>query len=294
MIKILNMDCMDYLRKCNHNEFDLVIADPPYGINFAKSHTGKGWVVRESKDWDKEIPPAEYFELLKIISKNQIIWGGNYFVEHLQGSQGWIFWDKGQREFSLADGELAFTSFDRALRVFGMSRGAMQAEQGPIQKFHPTQKPIKLYEWLLTNYAEPGQKILDTHLGSGSSAIAAHYFGADFVGIEIDTDYYKSALARFEQETSQMDIFGDIPTKEISETIDMPLADWQDLTQVKKGNVGEALVEEHLRKQGKTIYKPVTDQAHLVDRIVTDKDKTNMVLVRLNPMLPGNTIRTRG
>ncbi|MCP4082352.1 MAG: site-specific DNA-methyltransferase [Planctomycetaceae bacterium] len=208
MIELLNCDCMEYMKGCSHNEFDLAIVDPPYGINMSKQNTGKGWVVRESKKWDESRPSAEYFERLQIISKNQIIWGGNYMTQHLPPSQGWVFWDKGQRDFTLADGELAYTSFDRALRVFDMSRGAMQAEQGPIQKFHPTQKPIRLYDWLLANYAKEGDRILDTHLGSGSSAIAAHYGGFDFVGMEIDKDYYGAAVKRFNSETAQVDMFG--------------------------------------------------------------------------------------
>jgi len=221
MIELLNIDCMEYLKDCHHNEFDLAIVDPPYGIGAdtaqnaaadsrikanGNSKAGRGWVKYRETEWDKEVPTAEYFERLQIVSKNQIIWGGNYMVEHLRPSQGWVFWDKGQRDFSLADGELAYTSFDRALRVFEMSRGEALAKK--TTRFHPTQKPVKLYEWLLTNYSEPGQRILDTHLGSGSSAIAAHYFGVDFVGMEIDKDYYDAAVKRFNAETAQLDIFG--------------------------------------------------------------------------------------
>jgi site-specific DNA-methyltransferase (adenine-specific) len=198
---------MEYMRGLPDKAFDLAIVDPPYGINFAKTYTGKGWVVRDQKDWDKQAPGEGYFDELWRVSKNQIVWGANYMTPYLPASQHWIFWDKGQRNFSLADGELAFTSFDKALRVFEMSRGAMQGEQGWEQKFHPTQKPIKLYKWLLENYAKPGQKILDTHLGSGSSAIAAHYFGVDFVGTELDKDYYEAACKRFELATAQTTLF---------------------------------------------------------------------------------------
>lgn len=207
MIKLINDDCMNVMAQYPDKYFDLAIVDPPYGINFAKKHTGKGWVVRDSKEWDKNTPNKDYFDSLYRVSKNQIIWGGNYMTPFLPPSQHWIFWDKGQRNFSLADGELAFTSFDKALRVFEMSRGAMQGEQGSEKKFHPTQKPIKLYEWLLHNYAKPGQKILDTHLGSGSSAIAAHYFGVDFVGIELDEDYFNAASERFKLATAQETLF---------------------------------------------------------------------------------------
>lgn len=117
---------------------------------------------------------------------------------------GWIFWDKGQRDFSLADGELAFSSFDRALRVFEYSRGAQLAEG---ERIHPTQKPVALYRWLLENYAKPGQRVLDTHLGSGSHAIAAHYFGAHLTACEIDPDYYAAAMARIKRETAQQTLF---------------------------------------------------------------------------------------
>ena len=198
---------MEYMATLPDKAFDLAIVDPPYGINFAKTHTGNGWVVREAKDWDKHAPNESYFKQLWRVSKNQIIWGANYMTPFIPPSQHWIFLDKGQRNFSLADGELAFTSFDKALRVFEMSRGAMQGEQGVEKKFHPTQKPIKLYSWLLHNYAKPGQRILDTHLGSGSSAIAAHYFGVDFVGCELDEDYYNAAKKRFDMATAQTSLF---------------------------------------------------------------------------------------
>jgi site-specific DNA-methyltransferase (adenine-specific) len=187
--------------------FDLAIVDPPYGIGMGKTHTGKGWVVRENKEWDKESPDKDYFLELKRISKNQIIWGANYFTEFLSASMGWIFWDKGQRNFSLADGELAYTSFNQALRVFEMSRGKMQGEQGKEIRFHPTQKPVKLYDWLLHNYAKPGQRILDTHGGSMSSAIACHYFGCDLVLCELDKDYFDAGCNRFKLATAQVSLF---------------------------------------------------------------------------------------
>ena len=203
-LEITCEDCMDLMRRYPDKHFDLAIVDPPYGIDAGKKHTGKGWVVRESKDWDKSGPGADYFCELYRVSKNQIIWGANYYPGHLPKSMGWIFWDKGQRDFSLADGELAFSSFDRALRVFEYSRGKMQADGGRI---HPTQKPVELYTWLLGRYAKPGQRILDTHLGSGSHAIAAHYFGAHLTACEIDPDYYAAAMARIKRETAQTTLF---------------------------------------------------------------------------------------
>lgn len=166
-ILLMQADCMEVMKFIPDKAIDLAIVDPPYGINFAKTHTGKGWIVREQKQWDKSTPDKNYFFNLYRAAKNQIIWGANYMTPFLPASQHWIFWDKGQRNFSLADGELAFTSFDKALRVFEMSRGSMQSEQGGEIKFHPTQKPVKLYKWLLTNYAKPDQLIFDSHTCKG-------------------------------------------------------------------------------------------------------------------------------
>ena len=206
-----NMDCMEAMREMPDKAFELAIVDPPYGIDFAKTHTGKGWTVRESKDWDKETPDKNYFLELFRVSKNQIIWGGNYFTEFLPPKMGWVFWDKGQRDFSLADGELAWTSFNRALRAFNYSRASLnQTRTG----FHPTEKPVALYEWLLTNYAKPGDKILDTHLGSGSSRIAAYNLGFDFVGYEIDADYFAAQEERFNKHTAQIRFFDLAPKQE--------------------------------------------------------------------------------
>ena len=206
-IRLIHGDCMDYMKDLPDNVFDLAIVDPPYGINFAKTHTGKGWVVRESKDWDKNVPGQKYFDKLFKVSKNQIIFGANYMTQFLPPSQGWIFWDKGQRDFSLADGELAFSSFDRALRVFKFTRSQMQSEYNG-NKFHPTTKPTTLYKWLLKNYATPDMKIIDTHLGSGSSAIAAwEYKCKEFVGIEIDKEYYDAGVKRFKNHIAQKKLF---------------------------------------------------------------------------------------
>lgn len=199
-----NRDCMDGMKEYPDNHFDLAIVDPPYGINFAKQHTGKGWIVRESKKWDEQPPELDYFVELARVSKNQIIWGGNYFTQFIGGSQGWIVWNKGQRNFSLADGELAFTSFDRALRIFDYSRA--EANQDYF-KIHPTKKPVKLYKWILENYAKPGQLILDTHVGSASSLIACIDMGFDYVGYELDTDYFKAATERIERHQAQGDLF---------------------------------------------------------------------------------------
>lgn len=180
--------------------FDLAVVDPPYGINFAKTHTGEGWVVREAKEWDKQSPTREYFQELRRVSENQIIWGGNYMVDNIGPSMGWIFWDKGQRNFSLADGELAYTSFNRALRVFEYSRAKLNKERGG---YHPTEKPVALYDWIFKNYAEAGMKILDTHGGSMSSVISADKAGLDMVCCEKDQDYFEKAVERFRAYKSQ-------------------------------------------------------------------------------------------
>ena len=207
MIKMLNMDCMEYMRTVPDKYFDLAIVDPPYGIDAAKMQMGKGknkqW--ENGKNWDKSIPDKSYFEEIMRSSKNQIIWGGNYF--ELPATGGWIFWDKQrEKDLSFADGELAWTSFLTVLKKAPIRfDGFIGAD---IVRVHPTQKPVKLYQWLLQNYAKPEFKILDTHLGSGSSAIAAHYFGvAEFVGTELDEDYYKACCERFDKATAQEALF---------------------------------------------------------------------------------------
>ncbi len=211
-ITLLNCDCMEYMATLPDKAFELAITDPPYGIGIDgqaetqnKTRNQKQNRKRhEQKGWDANIPQKQYFRELERVSKNQIIWGANYFVEHLeQGKKGWIYWDKGQDGLTMSDGELAYSSFDRPLRRICINRVQLLID-GTI---HPTQKPVKLYEWLLTNYAKPGDRILDTHLGSGSSAIAAHYGGFEFVGCELDEDYYKAAVQRFESATAQLAMF---------------------------------------------------------------------------------------
>ncbi len=217
-VELLNIDCMEYMATQADNAFDLAIVDPPYGINAGNTFSGEqrksgnGAAMKTGfakKDWDKKIPSNDYFIELVRISKNQIVWGANYMSHLLPPSMGWIVWDKDNGTTKFSDCELAFSSFPVALRKFqytwnGMIQGDMKNKE---QRIHPTQKPVKLYEWLLENYASNEMRILDTHLGSGSSAIAAHYFGCDFVGCEIDTDYYKAATERFDRETRQVAMF---------------------------------------------------------------------------------------
>lgn len=207
MISLYNMDCMDYLRECPDKAFDLAIVDPPYGIGMSGGNVGyKGFNDLPRKDWDNSIPTDEYFAELRRVSKNQIVWGGNYF-KALWPSRCYLVWDKGAgfRGRTYAESELAWTSFDANAKTFTHDPLARGDYRG---KIHPTQKPIKLYTWLLEHYAHQCDRILDTHLGSGSSAIAAHYFGCDFVGIELDPDYFAAARARIEAETRQIDLLG--------------------------------------------------------------------------------------
>jgi len=193
-------DCMALMARYPDKHFDLAIVDPPYGIDINSSgrlghYGGKG------KTWDAQIPSAAYFAELRRVARHQIIWGGNYFP--LPPSRCFLIWDKQQPEgVSFADAEFAWTSFDASAKTF-----RMRPQNADPERIHPTQKPVALYRWLLENYAKPGQRILDTHLGSGSHAIAAHYFGAHLTACEIDPDYYAAAMARIKRETAQQTLF---------------------------------------------------------------------------------------
>lgn len=213
-LKLTNEDNMELMKRYPENYFDLAIVDPPYGIDILHSG-GLGTVCKnkkhnrkmhERKQWDKTPPDLKYFKELFRVSKNQIIWGGNYFTPYLPPSMGWIFWDKGQ-DLSMSDGELAFSSFDKALRRKVINRGQLMVEGGTI---HPTQKPVKLYEWLLVNYAKQGNKILDTHLGSGSIAVAVDNVNKlekmelELTACELDTDYFSKSIKRVMQQTRQL------------------------------------------------------------------------------------------
>jgi site-specific DNA-methyltransferase (adenine-specific) len=201
-----NIDCMAYMATLSDKAFDLAIVDPPYGIGASEMQmgTGKNKKYSKGKNWDNETPPKEYFDELFRVSKNQIIWGGNYF--NLPLIKGWIIWDKLlNKEVSFADGEMAWNSFDKVLKIIKHQySGFIGADN---ERIHPTQKPIKLYEKLLDLYAKKGQKILDTHLGSGSIAIACNHLGFDLVGCELDEDYYKAACDRINQATAQTRMF---------------------------------------------------------------------------------------
>ena len=206
-ITITNEDCMDLLRRTPDKFYQLAIIDPPYGLDLANMNMGIGKTKKASKaknrkwkpkDWDKETPTAEYFTELFRVSKNQIIWGGNYF--DLPPCKNYIIWDKEIPEgLSFADCEMAWTSFDKAPKIFRYSAYLNKSE-----KFHPTQKPPQLYKYCLDKYAKQGDKILDTHLGSGSIAIACHDYGFELTACELDVDYYNKAIERIKNHISQI------------------------------------------------------------------------------------------
>lgn len=209
-------DCMEYMRGLPDKAFDLAIVDPPYMKDYAKliypgaaiSTTGIKRNRFESKFW--QVPNAEYFFELRRVSRNRVIWGANHFSDAIgESSSCWIVWDKQNIGSSFADAELAFASFNTAVRIFrytwnGMIQGDMKNKE---HRIHPTQKPIKLYEWLLTNYAKPGQRILDTHLGSMSSVIACLNMGFEIVGCELDANYFKAGIDRVKQSQKQQKLF---------------------------------------------------------------------------------------
>jgi len=209
-MKITNEDNMELMARYEDNHFDLAIVDPPYGIGISgqkeqKKGKKSDRKYHKEKDWDNSIPNKDYFNELQRVSKNQIIWGANYFVKHLnKGTKGWVVWDKAQHGLTMSDCEIAYTSFQKPTRVFTQNRVILLQEGGTI---HPTQKPIRLYEWLLMNYAKEGDKILDTHLGSGSIALACHNLKYDLTACELDTEYYNAAMKRLKQHQQQLTMF---------------------------------------------------------------------------------------
>lgn len=220
MIELFNRDCLEAMREMPDKCFDLAIVDPPYGISIHKmnyTQSTKGGVAKRKDyssvtDWDSNAPSIDYFNELRRVSMNQIIWGANYFIESLGSCKGFIVWDKRTSEKysnDFADCEYAWCSLDTPARVFrflwsGMMQNDMKNKE---ERIHPTQKPVKLYEWLLTNYAKPGDKILDTHLGSGSIAIACHNLGYDLTAFEIDREYFEAASKRLKDHQSKPTLF---------------------------------------------------------------------------------------
>ena len=201
-VELLNIDCMEYMATQPDDAFDLAVCDPPYGIETRGNAQDRFRNGMQLETVNNHKPTMEYFDELFRVSQDQIIWGYNHLSDMLPSCREFVFWYKHQPVVTFADGELAWSSFQKTARCFDYPfNKAIQENKG--NKVHPTQKPVKLYSWLLSNYAKPNQRILDTHLGSGSSAIAAHYFGCDFVGCEIDKDYYEAATERFRLETQQ-------------------------------------------------------------------------------------------
>lgn len=213
-----NMDCMEGMKRIPDKYFDLAIVDPPYGIgeDGSKNHSrGKLATAKNYKAFhgnDKDAPNDEYFKELIRVSKNQIIWGANHFIERNPiSSSCWVVWDKNNGDNDFADCELAWTSFKSAVRKFLYTWNGMLQEnmKNKEERIHQTQKPVALYKWLLTNYAKPGDKILDTHVGSASSLIACYDLGFEYLGFELDADYYQMATERLEKHKSQLSLFND-------------------------------------------------------------------------------------
>ena len=204
MIDLILDDCMNVMKDYDDNHFDLAIVDPPYGIDAGKMTMGSG-KHNFTKDisCDSDIPDKKYFVELFRVSKNQVIWGGNYFTKYLKPSRHWLLWDKLNPNLSFAEGEMAWVNNGKNLRIF--KHYSARVEYGG--KIHPTQKPVELYKWILHNYSNKGEKILDTHLGSGSIAVACYYAGVDLVGVEIDEEYYNKAKKRVDNLTKQGTLF---------------------------------------------------------------------------------------
>jgi site-specific DNA-methyltransferase (adenine-specific) len=216
MLTITNEDNMELMARYEDNYFDLAIVDPPYGIgeDGAKNHS-RGTLTRPTmytaKNWDSSAPSKDYFIELIRVSKQVIIWGANHFIENIpnSNSSSWVVWDKQNGDNDFADCELAWTNHKTAVRKFefrwaGMLQGDMKNKETRI---HPTQKPVALYKWLLDKYAQQGNKILDTHLGSGSIAIACHDYGFDLTACELDKEYFDKAMQRITNHTNQLNLF---------------------------------------------------------------------------------------
>jgi site-specific DNA-methyltransferase (adenine-specific) len=213
--EVFNEDCMAVMARYPDNYFDLAVVDPPYGIgeDGASNHSRAKFAkttLYTPKNWDKEPPPLEYFYELFRVSKNQIVWGANHFISRMPyDSSCWIIWDKENGENDFADCEMAWASFGTAVRRFkfrwaGMLQGNMKDKE---KRIHPTQKPVALYDWILHHYANPNDLILDTHLGSGSSRIAANKAGLSFVGCELDKEYFDAQEKRYKNFISQLKLF---------------------------------------------------------------------------------------
>jgi len=222
MLDIRNMDCMELMAQFENKHFDIAICDPPYGIgedgekNHSRSNAARAKQYTP-KDWDNEPPSDEYFKEVLRVSKFVVMWGANHYIERMpkQNATCWLIWDKENGDNDFADCEMAWTNFDSAVRKFkfrwaGMLQGNMKDKE---QRIHPTQKPVQLYKWILKRFAKDGMKILDTHLGSGSIAIAIdsinkiEKLGLTLTASEIDPEYFTDAMKRIENETAQTSLF---------------------------------------------------------------------------------------
>lgn len=205
---VFNSDCVEIMRQFPDKFFDLAVVDPPYGINVNKMTLGNGnrKVFRGGNNWDESIPEEKYWTELFRISKNQVVWGANHMIQYLKPSSSWLFWDKGNGDNDFSDGELAWTSYGGALRKIKKTWIGANAKDG-IERIHPTQKPVYLYEWIFEKYCQKGNLIFDSHLGSGSSRIAAEKYNLSFVGCEIDKTFFESQQKRFQEHSSQLRLF---------------------------------------------------------------------------------------
>ena len=211
-------DCLEVMPTLGR--VDAVVTDPPYGIGAdeaAAKNKGKwGWKDYGETQWDRERPPREIFDAILSCGKEQVIWGGNYFTDFLPPSMRWLMWDKGQRDFSLADFEMAWTSQQKAARAFDYPR-ALALKDG---KQHPTQKPVALMEWCL-GFLPDAKTILDPFMGSGTTLVACQRMGRHGIGIEIDPDYFEIACRRVEEAARQPDLFIEPTPKPIQEGFDL-------------------------------------------------------------------------
>lgn len=208
-LTITNEDNMQLMARYPDNYFELAIVDPPYGIGMDGQKEYKAKIAlhnrkaKTKKSWDNATPDKTYFDELFRVSKNQIIWGGNYFTQFLTPTKAWIFWYKGQNDLTMSDGEMAWTSLDTVTRQITVNREILRQQN----TFHPTEKPIKLYKWILDKYAKQGDKILDTHLGSGSIAFACHDYEFELTACELDEEYYEKAVERIKNHVAQQKLF---------------------------------------------------------------------------------------
>jgi len=212
----LNMDCVEGMKQYPDKYFELAITDPPYGIGESGEKNKSRGKLAKAKDYkpfagkDTKPPGEEYFKELLRVSKNQIIFGANHYISRIPlDSHCWLVWDKDNGNTDFADCELAWTSFPTAVRKFRYRWSGMLQENMSNKevRIHPTQKPVALYKWILNNYAKKGDKILDTHVGSASSLVACRELGFDYIGFELDPDYYKAASERLNAAKDQMNIF---------------------------------------------------------------------------------------